>query len=137
MRSSSRSVRALVVCTLLTLVTIAMSAAISIPTALPTSQAFDGMGIPATASTPSTLPADFRVDTLTSVRTVGTFASAATSAARAGGASLSASASNGAYNFGAGTTPLGGSDRAIGFLSSGSATQSGNLYAQLLKEATR
>ena len=51
--------------------------------------------------------------------------------ARDGGANLSSSASNGAYNFGAGTAALGNSDRAVGFLSSGTATASGNLYTQL------
>ena len=49
----------------------------------------------------------------------------------AGGANLSTSASNGIYNFGAGTTTT-GPDRAVGFLSSGTATASGNLYAQLV-----
>src|SRR5213078_3120995 len=47
-----------------------------------------------------------------------------------GGANLSSSASNGIYNFGSGGTTT-GPDRAVGFLSSGTATSSGNLYAQL------
>src|SRR5437660_519769 len=100
-------------------------AAISIPTAVPYTQNFDGMGTSATA----TLPADFRVDKPTTVRTVGNFATAVTATSLAGGANLSSTASNGIYNFGsgAGTT---GADRAVGFLSSGTATQSGNLYGQ-------
>lgn len=105
-------------------------AAISLSTVTSSSQNFDGMGIPATTSTASTLPADFRADNPATVRTVGTFAGAGTTTARAGGASLSTSAGNGIYNFGAGTATLGSSDRAVGFLSSGTATASGNLYAQ-------
>ena len=44
---------------------------------------------------------------------------------------MSTTAANGSYNFGAGTTALGNADRAPGFLASGTATQSGNLYARL------
>src|SRR5262249_55469508 len=58
------------------------------------------------------------------------FGTAASATTLVGGANLSTSASNGIYNFGAGTTTT-GPDRAVGFLSSGTATQSGNLYAQL------
>ena len=108
---------------------------ISLSTSTPYSQNFDGMGIPATSTTPSTLPADFRVDNPSTVRQVGTWAQALTSTARAGGPSLSSTASNGIYNFGAGTSTsasVGGSDRAVGFLSSGTATASGNLYAQFV-----
>jgi len=61
---------------------------------------------------------------------VGNFATATATTNLVGGASLSATASNGIYNFGSGTTTT-GADRAVGFLSSGTATQSGNLYAQL------
>src|SRR5437879_644371 len=107
-------------------------AAISIPIGTPYTQNFDSMGIPATATAPSTLPADFRVDNPSTVRTLGTFAAASTTVARAGGANLSTTASNGIYSFGAGTTTLGNTDRAIGFLSSGTATASGNLYMQLV-----
>src|SRR5207244_9102326 len=64
-------------------------AAISIPIGTPYTQNFDGMGIPATISTPSTLPADFKVDNPATVRTLGTFAAASTTVARAGGANLS------------------------------------------------
>src|SRR5436309_1702568 len=107
-------------------------AAISLSTTTAYTQNFDGMGTPATTTTASNLPADFRADALTSVRTVGTFAAAGTTTARAGAANLSTSAANGIYNFGSGTTTLGGSDRAVGFLASGTATTSGNLYAQLV-----
>src|SRR5437016_7800108 len=91
------------------LVCIASSAvaAIPIPTgSTPYTQNFDGMGIPATTTTPSTLPTDFRVDASSTVRTLGTFSAAGTTTARAGGASLSTSAANGTYNFGVGTAAL-------------------------------
>jgi endonuclease G len=88
-------------------------------------QTFDSIGTSATA----TLPADFRADRPGTVRTVASYATAGTATTQFGGANLSTTASNGIYNFGSGTTTT-GSDRAIGFLSSGSATQSGNLYAQ-------
>jgi hypothetical protein len=106
-------------------------AAISLSTTTPATQNFDSIGTSATA----TLPADFKVDATATanaadVRKLGTFAAAVSQTARVGGANLSTSAANGIYNFGAGTTTT-GSDRAIGFLASGSATASGNLYAHL------
>src|SRR5262245_51017031 len=94
---------------------------------LPVAQDFDSVGTTATAP----LPADFKVDRPSTVRTVGSFAAAGTVTTQAGGANLSTTASNGIYNFGSGTT-ANGQDRAIGFLSSGTATQSGNLYAQIV-----
>src|SRR5882757_4479154 len=102
-------------------------AAIPLSTSTASTQNFDGMGTGATAA----LPADFRVDKPATVRTVGTFSAAAAATSLAGGANLSATASNGIYNFGAGTNTT-GADRAVGFLSSGTATQSGNLYAQFV-----
>jgi hypothetical protein len=107
-------------------------AAISLSTSTAYTQSFDGMGVPATTTTPSALPVDFRADALTMVRTVGPFSAAGTTTARAGSADLAINAANGIYNFGSGTTTLGGSDRAVGFLASGTATTSGNVYAQLV-----
>src|SRR5712691_3934582 len=101
-------------------------AAISIPSGSAYSQNFDAIGTSATAS----LPTDFRVDKLSSVRAVGTYAAAVGATSLVGGANLSSTASNGIYNFGSGTTTT-GPDRAVGFLSSGTATFSGNLYALL------
>jgi len=115
----------------LTVFSLAGSAAINLSTSSTYEQNFDSLGVPATATTVSTLPADFKADTLTTVRAVGTFGAAATTVARDGGANLSTTAANGSYNFGAGTAALGNSDRSVGFLSSGTATASGNLYAQL------
>ena len=120
----SRSVRALAVGVLFCGLAAALSAAVSIPTGTPYTQTFDTIGTLATAS----LPADFRLDRPTTVRTVGTFAAALGNTTQAGGTNLSSTAANGAYNFGA---TADAADRAIGFLSSGTATQSGNLYAQL------
>ena len=130
----SRVLRSVSVCALVLLGTYAVLAAVSLSSTIPVTQPFDGMGIPATAATATALPADFRVDNPSSVRTVGTFAGAASSVARAGGANLSTTAANGTYNFGAGTTSLGNGDRAVGFVSSGTATQSGNLYVKLTND---
>ena len=102
-------------------------AAIPISTSAAYTQNFDGIGSASTA----VLPADFRVDKATNARTVGTFGAALTVTSFVGGANLSTGAINGIYNFGSGTTTT-GSDRAVGFLSSGSGTESGNLYAQLI-----
>ena len=103
------------------------SAQIPLSTSSPYLQNFDAIGTTATA----TLPTGFKVDKSATVRTVGTYAAALTATSLAGGASLSSSAGNGIYNFGSGTTTT-GPDRAVGFLSSGTATQSGNLYAQFI-----
>ncbi len=90
------------------------------------SQNFDGIGTTATAS----LPTDWKADKNTTARTLGNYASAVTATEVVDGASVSASATNGIYNMGSGTTDT-GSDRAIGFLSSGTATKSGNLYLKI------
>ncbi|MEO6237368.1 MAG: DNA/RNA non-specific endonuclease, partial [Vicinamibacterales bacterium] len=127
----SRLVRGLAVCVAVLFCTYAGFAAIPLTATTASSQLFDAMGVPASATTASALPADFRVDNPSVVRTVGSFAAAAATVSRAGGGNLSSSAANGTYNFGAGTTAIGNADRAVGFLSSGTATASGNLYAQL------
>ena len=107
-------------------------AAISLSTSIAYTQNFDTLGIPLSSPTPSNLPVDFRQQTISGVRLLGSFSSGLTQTARAGGANLSTTAANGSYNFGAGTAALGNSDRAPGFLASGTATMSGNLYAQLV-----
>src|ERR1043165_894785 len=99
------------------------SAAISLSTSVPYTQNFTSLGIPLSNPAPSHLPADFRQDTIAAV---------STQTARVGGANVSTTAANGSYNFGAGTTTLGDADRAAGFISSGTATMSGNLYAQFV-----
>ncbi len=89
-------------------------------------QNLDGIGTSATA----TLPTGWKADKNTAVRTLGTYSAAVTATEQRAGNSMSSSATNGIYNFGAGdpTTAL---DRAVGFVSSGSATKSGNVYVQL------
>jgi hypothetical protein len=102
-------------------------AAILISTSSAYTQNFDNIGATATA----TLPTDWKVDKQATVRTVGTFSSAVTATELVGGNSLSTTAGNGIYNFGAGV-PSSAIDRAVGFLSSTNGTKSGNLYAQLI-----
>jgi DNA/RNA endonuclease G (NUC1) len=119
--------RAVSVCAALLTLVVVLSADISIPAGTASVQSFDAIGTSATA----TLPADFRADRPSTVRTVGTYAAAVTTTTQAGGANLSGTASNGTYNFGAGTNAT-GADRAVGFLSSSGGTQSGNLYARFV-----
>ena len=107
-------------------------AAISVSTSIAYTQNFDSLGVQSTTPTPSNLPADFRVATSSAPRAIGPFSSALPQTTRVGGANLSSTAANGTYNFGAGTATFGNADRAPGFLSSGTATLSGNLYAQLV-----
>jgi DNA/RNA endonuclease G (NUC1) len=107
-------------------------AAISLSTSIPYTQNFAGMGIPLSNPAPSNLPADFRQDSLSLARSVGSFSAASVQTTFAGGANVSPTAANGSYNFGAGTTSLGDSDRAAGFLSSGAGGISANLYGQFL-----
>lgn len=101
--------------------------AVMISTTTAVTQNFDGIGTSATA----TLPTDWKADKITTgARTVGTYATAGTATERNGGDSLSSSASNGIYNFGDGAAAS-ATDRSVGGLSSGSATQSQNTYVQL------
>jgi DNA/RNA endonuclease G (NUC1) len=107
-------------------------AAISLSTSVPYNQSFDGMGVPGSNPSVALLPTDFRIATPGAVRTVGSFTSATSQTNFAAGANMATNASNGTYNFGAGTTTLGGSDRAVGFISSAGSTLSGNLYAEFI-----
>ena len=126
-----RAWRVITVVVVIALVSVYVSfAAISLSTSVPYTQDFTSMGIPLSNPAPSNLPVDFRQDTIAAVRTLGSFGSASTQTARVGGANVSTTAANGSYNFGAGTSTLGNADRAAGFISSGTATMSGNLYAQ-------
>lgn len=128
-----RTWRVVTIASVLALVSVYVAfAALSLSTTVPYTQNFAGMGIPASNPAPSSLPADFRQDTISAVRTLGVYGSASAQTARVGGANVATNAANGSYNFGAGTTTLGDADRAAGFISSGTATMSGNLYAQFL-----
>lgn len=86
------------------------------------SQNFDLIGTSATAS----LPSNWKVSKGIPARIVN-FAEAVSNTERIGGNNLATNAANGIYNFGAGASNS-AEDRAIGFLSSGTATQSGNLF---------
>ena len=107
-------------------------AAISLSTSSPYNQSFDSMNIPLSDPAPSNLPASFRVEAVGAPRSLGSFSTASVQTSRVAGASMSTTASQGLYNFGSGTSTLGGPDRAPGFLSSSGGTQSGNLYAELI-----
>jgi len=129
----TRTWRVLVTVAVVALVSVYVAfAAISLSTSVAYTQNFDSLGIPLSSPTPSNLPVDFRLSTASTPRAISSFLSATNQTLRVGGANLATNAANGSYNFGAGTTALGNSDRAPGFLSSGTATVSGNLYAQLV-----
>lgn len=99
---------------------------ISIQVGNSVSQNFDGLGTSATA----TMPSGWKVDKNTSIKTVGTYQAAVTATEKLGGNSMSSSASNGIYNFGLGDQST-ATDRAVGGLSSGSASKSVNIYSYL------
>jgi hypothetical protein len=86
-------------------------------------QAFT-IGTTATAA----MPPNWKVDKNATVRSVGTYAAAVSATEAAAAASMSSSAANGIYNYGSSTTAT---DRAVGGISSGSASKSVNVYAYL------
>ncbi len=106
--------------------TASVRGAVGIQPGSPVTENFDTLGTSATA----TLPTDWKVDTNAVVRTVGTYAAAVTATWRLGGNDMGTSAPNGVYNYGAGVTNV-APDRAVGWLSSSSASKSGNLYVAL------
>ncbi|HOG27614.1 MAG TPA: hypothetical protein PLT96_07475, partial [Candidatus Cloacimonas sp.] len=89
-------------------------------------QNFDVLGTSAAA----TIPTGWKADKNTTVRSVGTYSAAGTVTELIAGNNMSSTAQNGIYNYGAGPAAT-ATDRAIGFISSGSATKSGNVYVQL------
>ena len=93
---------------------------------------FDGIGSTATAS----LPSGWKIENVTGARNVATayasVAGTATANALTFSSAMSSSAANGRWNFG-GTTAA---DRAIGGISSGSASQSVNMYLRLVNNGT-
>ena len=94
-------------------------AQISIATGGNVSENFNSIGTTAAA----TLPANWRVEKNTNVRTVGSYSAAVNTTNYAGGVNLSATAGNGVYNFG-----LSAADRAIGGISSGTGSKSVNVF---------
>jgi hypothetical protein len=97
---------------------------INIATTQTVTENFNGIGATATAS----LPTNWKADKINTVRTLGTYAAAVSATERVEGESIATNASNGIYNLGI-APEASSTDRAIGFLSSSSATQSGNLYS--------
>ena len=85
-------------------------------------QNFSSLGVNATA----TLPSGWKASKSANVREVTAYSTAVTAVERAGGAGLTTTAANGIYNFGSSET-----DRAVGGLSSTSASKSVNLYVAL------
>lgn len=81
-------------------------------------------------SATATLPSGWKVDKNTTVRTVGSYSLAGTATEQRGGNSLSSTATNGIYNFAAGDATS-ATDRALGGLSSSTASKSVNVYVQL------
>ncbi len=129
--SSLRTWRSVATVVLIALASVYVAfAAISLSIFTPYTQNFNSMGIPLSNPALSNLPVEFRQDSRSIARSVGTFSAASVQTTLAGGANLSSTATNGSYNFGAGTSSLGDSDRAVGFLSSGTGGITGNLYAQ-------
>jgi uncharacterized delta-60 repeat protein/uncharacterized repeat protein (TIGR01451 family) len=125
-RLSRRALAAFALASALLLLPLATALAVNLNTVnTPVGQNFDTIGTSAAA----TLPADFKADKQTTVRTVGSYATAATATELRAGNSMSSTAQNGIYNFAAGD-PTTSTERAVGFISSGTATKSGNLYAK-------
>jgi hypothetical protein len=99
--------------------------AIGIQAGSPVSQNFT-IGTTQTAA----LPLDWKVDKNATARTVGAYSAAVSATEQSAGNSMSATAANGIYNYAAGVSNA-ATDRAIGWISSSSATKSGNLYVAL------
>jgi endonuclease I len=86
-------------------------------------------------SATATMPTGWKVDKNTSVRTVGTYSAAVSVTDRIGGNNIISTAGNGIYNFGLGDEAS-ATDRAVGGLSSGSASKSVNVYAYFHNNGT-
>ncbi len=84
------------------------------------------IGTSATAA----MPIGWKVDKNTTVRSVGIYSAAVTATERTAGNNMSSSAGNGIYNYAAGDPAI-ATDRAVGGISSSSASKSVNTYVQL------
>lgn len=90
-------------------------------------QNFDVLGTSPTA----TMPTDWKVDkNKKNVRSVGSYSAAASATEQRAGNNMATNAPNGIYNFGAGPEAT-ATDRAVGGISSGSASKSVNIYVKL------
>lgn len=81
-------------------------------------------------SATATLPSGWKVDKNTNVRTLGNYALAGTATEQIAGNNMASNAPNGIYNFAAGDATS-ATDRAVGGISSGSASKSVNIYVML------
>ena len=81
-------------------------------------------------SATATLPTGWKADKNTTVRLVGTYASAVTATEQRAGNNMSTNAANGIYNYAAGDPTI-ATDRSVGGISSSSASKSVNVYLQL------
>jgi hypothetical protein len=91
-------------------------------------ETFDAMGTAAVA----TLPANWRVATSTTPRTVGPYSGGFTTTNYRGGNNMSSSSGSGVYNFGAGDSTI-ATDRSLGALGGGSGTIQGVNFYVLVK----
>ena len=89
-------------------------------------QNFDSLGITAIA----VLPFKWKADKNVTARTVGTYAAAVSATEQSAGNTMSGTATNGIYNYGAGVAAS-ATDRALGGLSSSAASKSVNVYTAL------
>ncbi len=78
----------------------------------------------------ATLPTDWKADKNSSARTLGSYSSAVSATEQYAGNSMSSSAANGIYNYGAGVYNV-ATDRAVGGISSKSSSKSVNVYVKL------
>ncbi|HEV7889401.1 MAG TPA: hypothetical protein VGP08_02120 [Pyrinomonadaceae bacterium] len=123
-RLSRRALAAFAIISALLLLPLATAFAINLNTVeTPVVENFNTIGTTATA----TLPADFKADKNVGRRTVGAYATAGTATEQTAGGGTNPT-TGGIYNFGAGTNNT-GTERAVGFLGSGS-VNGGNLYAK-------
>lgn len=86
-------------------------------------------------SATATLPTGWKVDKNTTARSVGSYTAAIATTNVSVANNMSTTAGNGIYNYGAGTDNT-GTDRAVGGLSSGSASKSVNVYVKLHNNGT-
>ncbi|MBL0176491.1 MAG: T9SS type A sorting domain-containing protein [Ignavibacteria bacterium] len=92
---------------------------------VPYTQNFDSFDTATTAA----MPAGWKLSKdASNVRTVGAYSAAVTATERRAGNSMSSTAANGIYNYGAGDAAV-VTERCPGFIASGSGTKSGNVYA--------
>ena len=83
----------------------------------------------------ATLPAGWKADKNTTVRTVGSYEAAGTATEQRAGNNMSSTAGNGIYNYGAGDAAT-STDRAVGGLSTGTAAKSVNIYLHFFNNGT-